>query len=177
MPLPIEYKIKGQWAVSMVGGGATPATFTGAASEFTIDGLEREADDDRRPGAAGAISYQGDFNAMKATIKLMGITDALRDACMESVCSNVTFTLSAVAENKRDACDIATFAATLRGIILKYPIGWQFKNETAENEIVLGVNYYQDVWKGKTFEYDPDNMLWNWKGTNLWAARKTALGM
>lgn len=177
MPLPVEYKIKGQWTFSMVGGAATPANGTGVASKFNIDGLEREVDDERRSGAAGAINYQGDFNAMKATITLMGITDSLRQACMESVCSNVTFTLSAIAENKRDACDIATYTVTLRGIIIKYPIGWQFSNDTAENEIVLGVNFYEDSWKGKIFRYSPDEMIWSWNGTNLWEARKTGLGI
>lgn len=177
MPLQATYKIKNQWTWSMVGGASSPALGTGTASELNIEGLTRELDDERRPGAAGSVNYQGDFEAMTATITLTSITDSIRQAIFESVCSNVTLTVSAVAENLRDACDTGTYAITMRGVISKFPIGWQLGNDTAENEIIMGVNYYSDTWRGNVFIYDPDDFVWSWKGTNLWLARKNALGI
>lgn len=178
MPLPATYKIRNQWSWSMVGGNGSAASGTGTASEIEIDGLERDVDDERRPGAAGSIHYGGDFEPMTATITLTSMTDSLRLAAFESVCNNnVSITLSAVMENIRDTCDIATYSAMMRGIIIKYPIGWSLSNETAENELVLGINYFTDTWKSKAFIYDPDNMIWSWNGVNLWQARKEALGI
>lgn len=177
MPAPPAYQVRNQWTYSLVGGGGSPANCFGTASELKIEGLEREVDSDRRPGAAGAIHYGGDFNPITATITLSSITDSLRSAVLESVCSNIVLAASAVFENARDACDIATYTVSMRGIVTKYPIGWQLSNELAKNELVIGVNSFSETWKGKQFTYDPDDLIWNWNGTNLWAARRTALGM
>lgn len=177
MASPSTYETRGQWAWSIIGGSGTPAIATGTASEFTIEGLEREVDQDRRPGAGGALSYAGDFNPITATLSLMSITDGVRSAAMESVCSNATINASAVFQNTRDACDIGTYSISMRGILIKYPIGWKFSTDKGEVELVLGVNYYTETFKGKTFTYNPDEMEWIWNGTNLWANRKLALGV
>jgi hypothetical protein len=176
MALPATFRVQNQWSFSMVGGGGSPALGTGTASTFALSGLERESDSDRRPGAAGALFYGGDFNEVTATITLVSLTDSLRTAILESVCSNVTVTLSAIFEDVRDNCSIAAYTASMRGIITKYPM-FEFSSDRGEAELMIGVNRFEDAWKGKTWIYDPDNMIYSYNGVNLWADRKTALGI
>lgn len=177
MPVDKNWSLKNKWKFGVIGGKGTAAECYGTASEFNIDGLERDSDEDARTGTAGMTHHGGEFGAITANITLTAITKSVRMALLESVCSNVTINLTAIFENIRDNCETEVYTAQMRGIINKYPIGWQLSNEAAENEIIMGVNYFKEIFLDDTFTYDPDEIIWQVNDTNYWADIKTGLGV
>lgn len=177
MPLPTVYSFR-DVTVTMSGGENDPADLTSVAKSIKLPALEREKDAEPRFGAAGAITYISSFKELECEMSLMGYTDSFHTACMRSVNKPISIIVTALGENVRDNSDIASLIITMRGPLIKFPTDISFEaQKVAEINLMMGVNYYRQVFKGATFEYDPDNMIWRVNTQNMWEARKTGLGI